>query len=234
MQVRKYRQVEQCFLVQGAKAVKETLDSDFETRTLVGTSEFFASLGKTVLSTIEMIEVSEDDLSALGSVESNNSALAIINMGPNKIVSLPKNDFTLALDDIRDPGNLGTIIRTADWYGIKNIVASPETTDLYNPKVINASMGSFLRVNVFYTPLEDFLSTNSMPTYGTFLKGGSIHSTIFAKEGLIVIGNESKGISPTIEKKITHRLTIPRFGGAESLNAATATGIVLDNLRKQL
>lgn len=234
LQVRKYRQAEQCFIVQGAKAVKETLASDFVIRTLIGTSEFIESVSKPVLANLEIVEVSENDLSMIGSVESNNAALAIVNMLPNQRPALPQNDFSLVLDDIRDPGNLGTIIRTADWYGVKNIVASPETTDVYNPKVINATMGSFLRVKVWYTPLEDFFSTITLPLYGAFLNGENIHSIKFTKGGLIVIGNESKGISPPIEKRITHRLTIPRYGGAESLNAANATAIVLDNLRRQL
>jgi len=231
LQVKKYRLAEQCFLVQGAKAVRETLTSDFVIPTLLGTEEFFNSVDRKILANVtEIIVVSAKELTSVGSVEANNSALAIVRMKPNHGPQPPFKGFSLVLDDIRDPGNLGTIIRTADWYGITNIVASPETTDLYNPKVINATMGSFLRVNVFYTPLEKWLASVSLPAYGTFLNGENIHSVKFPKAGLVVVGNESKGISSVIEKRITHRITIPRYGQAESLNVSTATAIVLDNV----
>ncbi len=235
LQVKKYRQAEQCFLVQGAKAVKETLTSDFEVETLLGTRTFLDSYhdvpsGKAK----EVIEVSEQELTDVGSVETNNTALAVVRMKLNREPVLPADDFSLVLDDIRDPGNLGTIIRTADWYGIKNLIASPETTDLYNPKVISATMGSFLRVHVFYVPLVEYLLRISLPVYGMFLNGKDVHTEKFSQGGLIVIGNESKGISPEVEKQISHRITIPRVGGAESLNASTATAIVLDNLRRSL
>ena len=234
LQVKKYRQAEQCFLVQGAKAVKETIHSDLEIETLLGTAVFLNSFKNSKPGKVrEIVEVSEKELTAVGSVEANNAALAVVRMRPNQETKLPMDDFSLVLDDIRDPGNLGTIIRTADWYGVKNIVASPETTDFYSPKVINATMGSFLRVNVFYTSLEAFLVKISLPVYGAFLNGANIHVAKFTKGGLIVIGNESKGISPAIEKQITHRITIPRFGSAESLNASTATAVVLDNIRRQ-
>lgn len=234
LQVKKYRLAEQCFLVQGAKAVKETLASDYKIHTLAGTTEFFGSLGTTSMSHVkEILEVSEKELTSIGSVEANNSALAVVQMKAPQKPILTSNDYALALDDIRDPGNLGTIIRTADWYGLKNIVASPETTDVYSPKVINATMGSFLRVSVFYTVLEEFLADFLLPVYGTFLNGENVHAVNFERGGLIVVGNESKGISPAVEKIITHRITIPRTGGAESLNASTATAIVLDNLRRR-
>ena len=235
LQVKKYRQAEQCFLVQGAKAVKETLTSDFEVETLLGTRAFLDSYNKVRSGKArEVIEVSEKELTDVGSVETNNTALAVVRMKLNREPVLPSDDFSLVLDDIRDPGNLGTIIRTADWYGIQNVIASPETTDLYNPKVISATMGSFLRVHVFYVPLVEYLLKISMPVYGMFLDGKDVHSENFAKGGLIVIGNESKGISFEVEKQISHRITIPRVGGAESLNASTATAIVLDNLRRHL
>ena len=235
LQVKKYRQAEQCFLVQGAKAVHETLSSDFDIDILLGTEVFFNSFkGSRSGKAKEIIEVSEKELTEVGSLEANNAALAVVRMKPNREPKLPRDSFSLVLDDIRDPGNLGSIIRTADWYGIKDIIASPETTDFYNPKVINATMGSFLRVGIFYAPLEEFLAKVSLPSYGTFLKGDNVHTVKFAKGGLVVIGNESKGISPEVENQISHRITIPRVGDAESLNASTATAIVLDNLRRKL
>jgi TrmH family RNA methyltransferase len=136
------------------------------------------------------------------------------------------------LDDIRDPGNLGTIIRTADWYGIKHILASEETVDFYNPKVINSTKGSFTRVQVHYTDLNAILAANELPVFGAFLTGENVHQAKFPKAGLLVIGNESNGISPSLSTKITHPVTIPKFGQAESLNAAIATAILLDNIRR--
>lgn len=214
--------------------MKETLASGFEILCLAGTEEFFNSLARPKsANATEFIVVGERELTSLGSVEANNSALAVVKMKSSQAPNLTTHDFSLVLDDIRDPGNLGAIIRTADWFGIRNIIASSETADFYNPKVINATMGSFLRVNVFYTPLEEFVSKTSLPIYGTFLDGEDIHSVKFLRGGLIVVGNESKGISPGIEKRITHRITIPAYGKAESLNASAATAIVLDNLRRQ-
>lgn len=229
MQVKKYRLAEQCFIVQGAKAVQETLDSEFQVLMLYGTETFLQGV-KSARRAKEVAEVSEKELTALGSVEVNQAALAVVRMKPRREPELLKDRFTLVLDDIRDPGNLGTMIRTADWYGIRTILASPETTDVYGPKVINATMGSFLRVDVHYANLEPILARKLYPVFGTFLDGENVHQADFGKQGLIVIGNESRGISPGVEKWVTRRMTIPRIGRAESLNASVATAIVLDNI----
>jgi TrmH family RNA methyltransferase len=146
--------------------------------------------------------------------------------------ALAEHEIALILDDIRDPGNLGTIIRTADWYGIRHIIASEDTADVYNPKVISATMGSFCRTSISYTSLPAYLEGIGRPVYGAFLEGEDIHKVKFQPEAMIVIGNESRGISPEVERLIRHRITIPRIGGAESLNAAIATAIFLDNLRR--
>jgi len=230
LQVKKYRLAEQCFLVQGAKAVRETLASDYRVRMLVATADFLNS--SRAASAEEVYDVSEKELTSLGAFESNDAALAVVGMKAQHLNGVPKDDFTLVLEDIRDPGNLGTIIRTADWYGVKSIIASPETADLYNPKTINATMGSFLRVAVHYISLTEFIGRAALPSYGTFLEGKDVHTIDFGRAGLIVIGNESHGISAQVEKTITHRVTIPRRGGAESLNASVATAIVLDNVRR--
>ena len=228
LQVKKYRQAEQCFLVQGAKAVRETLASDHEVTILAGTADFIRDVSRLSEKAAETIIVSESELTNIGSLEENTAALAVVRMKPYRKPELSNSDFALVLDSIRDPGNLGTIIRTADWYGIKNIIASMDTTELYSPKVINATMGSFLRVKVFYTSLDVFLPSIKLQSYGTFLDGIDIHKVKPINGGLIVIGNESRGISPTVEKLIAHRITIPRYGKAESLNAGVATAIVLD------
>jgi TrmH family RNA methyltransferase len=232
LQVKKYRLAEQCFIVQGAKAVLETLPTDFAVTMLAATPDFLSSLSPSLMQRAgEIIEVSEAELSSLGSVESNSAALAVVRMKAPAPAVLSPASYGLILDDIRDPGNLGTIIRTADWYGIHQIVASPETADCYNPKVISASMGSFLRVNVNYLPLVPFVMQNNASLFGAFLDGIDVHSFKFPASGWIVMGNESRGISEELSKHIRQRITIPRYGHAESLNASVATAIILDNLR---
>jgi len=233
LQVKKYRLAEQSFIVQGAKAVRETLSSAFVVNILAATPEFLSSLSPDLLRRAnEVIEVTESELSALGSVETNAAALAVVKMRKALPPSLGPDEYGLILDDIRDPGNLGTIIRTADWYGIKQIIASPETADCYNPKVISATMGSFLRVNLNYQPLVPFVKQNKLPVFGAFLDGMDVHAFHFPKSGWIAMGNESHGISAELSKHIDQRLTIPRYGQAESLNASVATAIILDNLRR--
>jgi len=230
LQLKKYRKEEQCFVVEGAKGVTELLQSDFEMIWLAGT-ESFLHQHQTLISQWkgEVAVASEKELTELGSFATNNAALAIARMRPHVAPAL-NNEFALVLDDIRDPGNLGTIIRTADWYGIKHIIASEETADCYNPKVISSTMGSFCRVHVYYTSLTDFLFGTDWPLYGASLTGESIYQVNFGKEGFIVIGNEAQGISAAVHSMIQKHITIPRIGGAESLNASIATAIILDNV----
>ena len=224
LQIKKYRKQEQCFLVQGAKSVRELLASDFEIMSLLGTSEFLAEVQDA--SAFEVIDVSAKELDGLGEFQSNSTALAVARTKPNDELSIPEGEFALVLDDIRDPGNLGTIIRTADWFGISKIIASNETADLYNPKVISATMGSFTRVKMFYTGLSDYLQKVVHPVFGTYLAGSDIRKISFGNTGFILIGNESNGIHPDLEKFVTQKVTIPRNGSAESLNAGVATGIL--------
>lgn len=232
LQVKKYRKQEQCFVVEGTKSVLELLRADFDVVWLAGTESFLKQNEKFVSKVTEVVDADEEELGAAGSFQTNDGALAIARMKPNASFSLAGDEFALVLDDIRDPGNLGTIIRTADWYGVNHIIASEETADFYNPKVLSATMGSFCRVQVYYTSLESYLVAARKPIYGTFLEGTDVHELKFNGSGLIVIGNESNGISPTIEKLVSQKVTIPRFGKAESLNAAIATGIILDNIRR--
>ena len=230
LQVKKYRKQEQCFLIEGAKSVHELLASDFEIVMLVGTAEFLSGIKMPV--TGDVIAVNENQLEGLGEFQTNRSAVAVARLKPNIPVTPRPGEFALVLDDIRDPGNLGTIIRTADWYGIQKIVCSHETADFYNPKVISATMGSFTRVQVYYTALTEYLSNSHHPVYGAFLEGRDVHEVNFSSGGFVVIGSEAHGISPAIEPLITEKITIPRYGRAESLNAAIATAIICDNLRR--
>jgi len=220
-------------VVEGAKGVQELLGSGLKTVLLLATDEFLNEHERLVTRSKAEVFVSKpSELEQFGSFQTNDSALAVARMQPNQSPTLKDGEFALVLDDIRDPGNLGAIIRTADWYGIRHIIASSETADVYNPKTISATMGSFTRVNVFYTDLLEYLSKSQIMTYGAFLDGENVHSMKFSDTGLIVIGNESAGISPALEKLIRKRITIPRIGGAESLNASIATAVILDNVMR--
>jgi RNA methyltransferase, TrmH family len=230
LQIKKYRKQEQCFIVQGAKSVRELIDSDFETLMVIGTPGFLSDLTGI---RCEVFEATEAELKTIGEFQSNDAGLAIARMKADEPLLVRKGEFALALDDIRDPGNLGTIIRTADWYGVKTIIASPETADFYNPKVITSTMGSFTRVKVHYEDLSGFLANSERKIYGALLKGRNIYHEPFNEGGIILIGNESRGISTELLPFVTDQITIPRFGHAESLNAAIATAVILDNIKRK-
>ncbi len=222
------------FLVEGGKSVSEVLNSDFEIDFLLTTTEFFDKYGEKIREKSNSYEIiNQFELEKVGTFATNDSAIAIVKQKQNKTFEIGKDEIVIALDEIKDPGNLGTIIRIADWYGIKNIVASKETVDFYNPKVITATKGSFTRINIFYTDLNDFLSKQKLPILGAFLDGENIHETKFPSGGILVMGNESNGVSKEIEGLITKKITIPSYGQAESLNVAIATAVILDNLLNQ-
>ena len=156
--------------------------------------------------------------------------MAVFYKKEDKITGL-KDNFSLMLDEIKDPGNMGTIIRTADWFGVKNIICSNECVDYYNPKVVQATMGSLCRVNIIYTELEEFINKNkAIKTYAATLSGKPLSSFNKLKEGIILIGNESKGVKENLLKLVAEQITIPKQGEAESLNAAVACGIILSHL----
>lgn len=230
LQVKKYRKQEQCFLIEGAKSVEELLASDFEIIQLFVTAGFLSALK--IPPRGELHEVSESTLQNLGQFQTNRSALAVARIKENIPLFPSASEFAIVLDDIRDPGNLGAIIRTADWYGIHKIIASIETADLYNPKVISATMGSFTRVGLYYSDLKSYLSASGHAVYGAYLDGENVHKVGFGAGGLILIGSESHGISKELLPFVTRKITIPRYGRAESLNAAVATAIICDNLRR--
>ncbi len=218
-------------MVEGAKSISEVLQSGFDVAVLVATPGFLeANQGLIHSFNGDLIRAAPDDLEKLGDFKSNDSALAVVRMKEISEPQLRHDSFYIVLDDVRDPGNLGTIIRIADWYGIISIIASPQTADVYNPKVLSASMGSFTRVSVYYVNLVDYLRDVSLPIIGTFLSGEDVHQIKNISGGLLVIGNEANGISQDVASLVTKRVTIPRYGKAESLNAAVATAIVCDNL----
>ncbi|MGL6261891.1 RNA methyltransferase [Vibrio sp. WXL210] len=227
---KKQRKAHGLFLVEGEKNVLELLDSSLVVKQIFATGEFLDQY-RAELSGYECIESSLDDLTKASSLVSNNAAVAIAEIPAN--TAPQAQGLMIALDGVSDPGNLGTIIRVADWYGIKHIVASRDCADPYNPKTIRATMGSFGRVQVTQLDLPEYLAQANLPIYGAFLEGNSVHSTEFAVEGILLMGSESHGVRPQAEQFVTDKITIPAFGGAESLNVAMATGIILDNLRRQ-
>lgn len=227
---KKQRKAHGLFLVQGEKNVLELANSSLTVKHVFATSEFLAE-NSNELNAFECIEASLDDLTKASTLVNNNAAIAVVEI-PS--VETPKAEgLMIALDGVSDPGNLGTIIRVADWYGIKHIVASTDCADPYNPKTISATMGSFGRVTVCQLDLPSYLGQSNLPVYGAFLEGESVHKTEFAAEGILLMGSESHGVREQAAKFVTDKITIPAFGGAESLNVAMATGIILDNLRRQ-
>jgi TrmH family RNA methyltransferase len=230
---KKFRTQESQFFVEGEKSVLEVLGSNFGVELLVGTETFLDTHRKLIQDTKVHYQIaSQKQLESLGQYQSNDTALAIVRMKPNNSFQVTEYELVIALDDVRDPGNLGTIIRIADWYGIKKIVLSSQSADFYNPKVIQASMGSFTRVEFFYEELSTVFQRWKKPIYGAFLNGTDIHTMSNLTPGIILMGNESKGISAELESFVTQKVTIPGFGQAESLNVAIATAILCDNFKR--
>ena len=224
---KKQRQQEGLFVAEGVKLVEEIIQSDYRVKKIFSTDKWYSE--NTHLNAIISI-VSEDELTRISSLQTPNQVLAIVYQPIITTISLLGNQLTLVLDGIQDPGNMGTIIRNADWFGISQIICSHNTVELYNPKVIQGTMGSFLRVKVSYVDLVPLLKNTNIPVYGALLDGESIYAVQKPKEGIILIGNEGQGISKELLPFISNPITIPKIGGAESLNAAVATGIILSHL----
>tara|TARA_R110002094_G_scaffold2985_3_gene11083 strand:- start:1138 stop:1755 length:618 start_codon:yes stop_codon:yes gene_type:complete len=204
------------------------LDSNFELEHLYSTQNDFEDVLPSKKSLIL-----EPDLKKISALATANSCLAVFKIPLEKKVK--ESGLIVALDSIRDPGNLGTILRLCDWFGVKEIVCSKETVDLYNPKVVQATMGSIARVNMSYIDLNSFIAATNLPVFGTFMDGVNIYKTTLPQEGIVVMGNEANGISKELEKLIKNKLSIPRFGEiqkTESLNVATATAIILSEFRR--
>ena len=230
---KKYRLELGKFFVEGEKSVVEVLQSSFTVDLMLVTQEF-ATKHAALLSgkAFEVIFVTPNQLEQVGQYQSNDAALAVVQMKPNKAFTPIKDELILALDEVRDPGNLGTIIRIADWYGIKKLIFSTHTAEFYNPKVIQSSMGSFTRVQFYYGELAQAFQEWKLPVYGAFLEGESIHELVNPTPGVLLLGNESQGISKEVEKWVSSKITIPSFGNAESLNVAIATAIFCDNFKR--
>ena len=228
LQQKKYRKQEQLFFAEGVKVVQELLQSNFELLDLFITKQDFLTVPKN-----KVHAISEAELKKISALTTPNSCLAVFKIPKAK--EMVDKGLIVALDDVRDPGNLGTIIRLCDWFGIETLFCSEESVDIYNPKVVQATMGSISRVNVVYGNLEAFLSQTILPVFGTFMDGKNIYQEKLPKEGIIVMGNEANGISSSVEKLVSERIAIPRFGNlqvTESLNVATATAIILSEFKR--
>ena len=224
---KKQRQQEGLFIAEGVKLVEEIIQSDYRVKKIFATEKWYA---KNIKLKAITTAVTEDELARISSLQTPNQVLAIVHQSTNVEQPLLENKLTLVLDGIQDPGNMGTIIRNADWFGIEQIICSNNSVELYNPKVIQGTMGSFLRVKVWYYDITTILKNTKIPVYGALLEGKSLYSVQKPKEGIILIGNEGQGISKELLPLITSPITIPKIGGAESLNAAVATGIILSHL----
>lgn len=237
----KFRNEEGLFVVEGVKMVGELLASKFEIKTIFATDTWIT--GKHLTPDrylVDIVEITESELEKISILNTPNQVLAIAFSRTYKMPDFTGDEWVLALDQIRDPGNMGTIIRTADWFGISRIVAAIGTVDLWNPKVVQASMGSIFRMPVHYVELADYLSEAGkvMAVFGAFMEGSPIGDIQLDKKGVLVIGNESHGISPRIEALVTQKITIPSAlagdnGRAESLNASLAAAILCYEINRQ-
>lgn len=229
LKVKKYRTREGCFLVEGAKNVQELLKSSYKIEMVIGTEQFFSLNLKSTSHRNEIVDT--DLLSQLGTFKTNEDCIAIARMKSWTLEDLKFHDHIFVLDGVGDPGNLGTIIRTLDWFGFKQVVLSPNCAEFYHPKVIGSTMGSFTRLKAVSVILEDFFSRNRFKVYAADMKGTELIKVNFESPSVIVMGSESHGISLSVNDKISEFLTIPRYGEAESLNVGIATGIIASHLR---
>lgn len=231
LQHKKFRDEHGAFIAEGPKVVLELLQYNiFECEFIYCNVSGFNSLSEKIKNKYadKIIEVADFELEKISALNTANNLLGVFKKKPALNSTNISNKITLFLDDIQDPGNLGTMIRTADWFGLETIFCSSATADCYNPKVVQSTMASLGRVNIFYGNIvEELQKHKNIQKYAAVLAGKELQSFGKIKEGILVIGNESKGISAGVMKFVDEKITIPRFGKAESLNAAVATGIVL-------
>lgn len=232
---KKHRLEHRTFVAEGHKMVGELLEV-MKCQLLVTTAEFLASAR--LKNVEEVVEVTNDELSRASFLKTPQQVLGVFyQVKDNHVIGI-ENQLTIALDGIQDPGNLGTIMRLADWYGIQHIFCSMDTADIYNPKTVQATMGALARVNIHYVDLTDFLEQNkNIPIYGTLLDGKNMYEQEITPNGIIVMGNEGNGIRPEIQKLISKKLYIPNYPAgretSESLNVAIATAIICAEFRRR-
>jgi len=227
LQQKKHRKAHGLFLVEGLKSVTDFVQSDFYTiKTVFHTPQSEPKMLK-VSGNIKFQEVSATEIEKISSLNTPQDVIALVEIPAQTKIDLKilEEKFTLMLDGLQDPGNLGTIIRTADWFGLTQIICSEDTVDVYNPKVVQATMGSLSRIKVHYANLLFLLPQIKQPVFGAMLNGENIYQTNFGTEGVIILGNEGNGIRPEIQQLIRRKITIPQLGKAESLNVAIAAAV---------
>ena len=226
LQQKKYRNKLGLFVAEGPKVINELLTSGIILHSLFTTE-------KHLFKEETLRLVPENSLDKISFLKNANNSVAVFQIPKSK--QIIENTLTIALDSIRDPGNLGTIIRLCDWFGVQQLVCSLDTVDCYNPKVVQATMGSIARVNIVYVNLSEYLKESKLPVFGGCMEGASIYNEELPKDAIVVLGNEANGISEKIESMLTNKITIPQFGEqkeTESLNVATATAIILSEFKR--
>lgn len=228
LQQKKYRQKHKLFVAEGVKVVSELLNSSFEVEQLFITNDFVIS------SKIEnAVIVSETELKKISQLKTPNKVLGLFKIP--ETLPVKNTGIIVALDTINDPGNLGTIIRLCDWFGVQKLVCSSATVDCYNQKVVQASMGSLTRVEIVYTDLVNFLKETNLPSFIADMDGENVYKKKLSIEAILVMGNEANGVSEEVRSIVDSKISIPRFGKTqetESLNVATATAILLSEFKR--
>jgi len=227
---KKYRQKHQLFIAEGVKVIHEFLNSSFELDTIFALDDF-----KTSISEKYIVRISEKDLLKISNLKSPNKVLGLFRIPEEKPII--NEGLIVVLDAINDPGNLGTIIRLCDWFGVQQLICSKDTVDCYNQKVVQASMGSLTRISIKYTDLENYLRETKLPTFIADMEGANIYQSNLPKEAILIMGNEANGVSEKIKMVVENKISIPRFGDiqkTESLNVATATAILLSEFKRDV
>ena len=221
-----------CFVIEGIKGIIEVLKSNYNVEFTVVSKKIYDKYSS-YLTGYKIYILEENEIRKASNLKNNIVGFSVVKTKKNDINNLNFDDMIIALDSVNDPGNLGTIIRIADWFNVKNIICSKNTVDLYNPKTIQASMGSFTRVNLYYEDLESLFKRSLVKVYGTSNKNGkNISKKEKISRGIVLFGSESNGISSSLKKYVDHWISINKFGGAESLNVSVSVGIILNEIRK--
>ncbi len=239
LQQKKYRNLYNLFIAEGEKIVCELAWSKFNYEAIIIDKSRTKEVSTTLKDEVNYIEVETNTFHKISGVKTPPPVLGVFKKpGSHFDIKVQQGQLNIILDNIQDPGNLGTIIRIADWFAIKNIICSVNSVDVFNPKVIQATMGSIARVNVYYTDLDTLLENTTMNVYGTFIDGENVYNTHLEKEGYIVLGNEGQGISTAIQKHVSKRLHIPMFrdqkGSVDSLNISVAAGIICSEFKRRV
>jgi len=230
---KKYRKENGIFIIEGIKSIEEFILSNYQVHSVYYLAQYHSSL-TALPANIKLFEVNHAELDKISTLQTPQGILALVHIPKSTTLSISSlnDEFTLVLDGVQDPGNMGTIIRTADWFGFKQIICSHHCVEVYNPKTVQATMGSLSRVNIFYEDLPSILKDVEIPIFGAVLDGKSMYKTDWGKEGLVILGNEGQGITPEVMKLINNPVTIPRTGSAESLNVAISAAILCADISR--